>query len=312
MAIPALVLGNIRYLADNPKLAQTRKFARLMVIDAAARQLSAAGVKALFVVLMLPENLRGAPRPFFLIKAETDGQGKEARMAAFSTAIKVLQIRKLAAGNIFERDGWLIASVMPIPAGDDEFNLNDAALMNAFDANPLQDITAAFVVPEQLREIVKIGASQQMLSASSKEDQRLLPLVKRLLPMVDADWLFASMQMGDSPQIRIRANFASGERSSGLAGALKELFSNLYTMVKVSPSRTITPELAEVRNANLRRQTGMIQDVKISSRGSVLELLVDDAVLRAVVGKMLQLQREPDVRCVREGTTTKCVTRKRN
>ncbi len=283
-------LATMRQLADNPsiiaQLQRQRPNEPLSMIDTAAKQLLAADIQSLYLVLMQEEPSPAAPAMYFLSPREssTGGANTKARKAAFSKAANLLRADVVTDGK------WLVASTSELPRAGDDFGLDEEAFLEALRSNPLHDFMIAFVPTEEMRTAAREGWDQ-MLENSPPEEKQIVPLAKSLIQVLDGDWFYLSLQLGETPAIRVSAHFANSQKPKTLSRSLNQLIAAMPNAVKVKPSDN--PTVQKVRQENTKVQMQLLQFLSFQPEGPFLTCDFDEESLVAFVNKLLELQDEP-------------------
>lgn len=285
-----IALATMRQLADNPAVVDQLKRQRpnepLAQVDRAASRLLSADINALYVVLMRDRANTSAPAMYFLCTRESDhGQKNEAtRKAAFTEAAGLLNAKVVTDGR------WFVASTNPLPEDGDDFGLDEEVFLDALRSNPLHDFMVAFAPTTDMRTTAR-ESWDKMIKNSPPEEKHLLPLAENLIQVLDGDWFYMSVQLGDDPAIRLSAHFANNEKPKKLSQALQQLMSALPQAIQVEPSDN--PTIEKIRRANAKVQLQMFSFFQFAPNEAFLTCDLDEDALVALINKSLEMQSEP-------------------
>lgn len=285
-----IAMATMRQLADNPSIVDQLKRQRpnepLSQVDVAAARLLSADINALYVVLMQAEESSSMPAMYFLCTRESfQGDADEgARKSAFSEAAGLLNAKVVTDGK------WFVASTNQLPENGDDFGLDEEVFLDALRSNPLHDFMVAFVPTEEMRKTAREGWDQAMKN-SPPEEKQFLPLAENLIQVLDGDWFYMSVQLGEDPAVRLSAHFANTQKPKTLSRAFQQLMSALPKAIKIEPSSN--PTIQKIRQANAKVQLQLFQVLQFEAEDAFLVCDLNEDTLVSFLNKMLELQDEP-------------------
>ena len=285
-----IAMATMRQLADNPSIVDQLKRQRpnepLAQVDVAAKRLLSADINALYIVLMQNPKTPSQPAMYFLCtRKSADGNSSEAdRKTAFSEAANLLKANVVTDGK------WFVASTNPLPEDGDDFGLDEEVFLDALRSNPLHDFMVAFAPTADMRTSAREGWDK-MLKNSPPEEKQFIPLAENLIQVLDGDWFYMSVQLGENPAVRLSAHFANSQKPQTLSRSFKQLMDALPQAIKVEPSDN--PTIQKIRQANAKVQMQFFQFLAFQAEGEFLTCDLDEESLKSLLNKSLELQYEP-------------------